>query len=338
MGEPANSLPDCNSSDAWWTALPFQLSDVVVAESVRPIGFRFRSYSFNIAGKINGKDILVTGEADTQDLAITKAVAEFIERCVLIESSENQPEIKTSNGWAAHTDAESAQENAIRELVERDAVLRHWYTRTPFDVISLKSLPAYIQHWAKSELSRSEFPELKILVSHLGHGPSVSAILMNKDGYGVTGHCSKESLIDAIEGAIEESCRMAQHYLLKTYLCDTEKLKAGETTKVATGSHGVYYAHQEPLPSWIFGKNIDLQSGIKFWSLKNSDLKQCKSAFKLTMARSNPLFVFQAQYDSAIELSWGLANFDSLANRLNGKMKKDLILESKLNLKPHIIP
>lgn len=37
------------------TTRPFQLSDVVVTESVRPIGFRFRNYSCNIAGKIYGK-------------------------------------------------------------------------------------------------------------------------------------------------------------------------------------------------------------------------------------------------------------------------------------------
>lgn len=338
MGEPAKSLPERNSSIGWWTTLPFQLSDVVVAESVRPIGFRFRKYSFNIAGKINGKDILVTGEADKRELAITKAVAEFIERCSLIETSAYQPEIKTSNGWAAHTSEIEAQENAVRELVERDAVLRHWYTRTSFAVINLNSLPEHIQQWAKTELSKSEFPELKILVSHLGHGPSVSAILMNKDGYGVTGHCSKESIIDSIEGAIEESCRMAQHYLLKTYLSDTEKLKSGERTKVETGSHGVYYAHQEPLPSWLFGRTIDLQYGTSSWSLKNTDLKKCKSAFKLTMARANPLFVFRAQSDSMIELSWGLETFDSLANRLIGKIDKHLILESNINLKPHIIP
>jgi hypothetical protein len=162
MGEPVKSLPDRNTSLGWWTSLPFQLSDVVVAESVRPIGFRFRKYSFNIAGKINGKDLLVTGEADKKELAITKAVAEFIERCVLIESSANQPEIKTSNGWAAHTSEIEAQENAVRELVERDAVLRHWYTRTSFAVINLNSLPEHIQQWAKTELSKSEFPELKI--------------------------------------------------------------------------------------------------------------------------------------------------------------------------------
>ncbi len=338
MGEPAKSLPERNSSMGWWTTLPFQLSDVVVAESVRPIGFRFRKFSFNIAGKINGKDILVTGEADQKELAITKAVAEFIERCSLIETSAYQPEIKTSNGWAAHTSEVEAKENAIRELVERDAVLRHWYTRTPFHVLNLNSLPEHIQQWVKTELSRSEFPELKILISHLGYGPSVSAVLMNKDGYGVTGHCSKESIIDSIEGAIEESCRMAQHYLLKTYLCDTEKMKSGENIKVETGSHGVYYAHQEPLPSWIFGQSIDLKSGTNCWSLKNKDLSRCKSAFILTMASSGTLFVYQAKNESVIELSWGLEKFESLAIRLNGKIDKRLIYESNINLKPHIIP
>lgn len=338
MGEPANSLPDSSSSNEWWASLPFQLSDVLVAESVRPIGFRFRSHSFNIAGKINGKDILVTGEADNKELAITKAVAEFIERCVLIEASINQPWIKTSNGWAAHTSEFEAQKNAVRELVERDAVLRHWYTRTPFRVLSLNSLPEHIQNWTESELSRSEFPELRILISHLGYGPSASAVLMNKDGYGVTGHCFKESILESVEGAIEESCRMAQHYLLKTFLCDTEKLKAGDLAKVETGAHGVYYAHQEVLPNWVFGESIDFQSAMNLWLMKNSNLQKRKSEFKLAKSCSTPLFVYQAHHASAIELTWGLEKFESLRDRLSGKIDNHFFGESKLNLKPHIIP
>lgn len=334
MGLVADKLQTVNQ---WWQDLPFQLSDVVVAESYRPVGFRFRNYSFNIAGQVNGKDILVTGEADTKELAITKAVAEFIERCVLIEFAQTQSGIKTSNGWAAHVDIELAKENAIRELIERDAILRHWYTQTPFLEIDFNSLPSKIKNWSYHELSKSEFPILKILISDLGYGPSLTAVLMNKKGYAVTGHCSKESMMDAIEGAIEEACRMAHHYLVKTYLMDTEKLKKGEFARVETGSHGVYYAHQEPLPDWMFEKIIEFKSALKNWNAQNAMLDKCKYKFQIRQVASEPLYVVQAVSDSCIELGWGHEKMDSLLKRLNGKIEQQILLKSKLNLKPHII-
>lgn len=131
---------------------------------------------------------------------------------------------------------------------------------------------------------------------------------------------------------------MAQHYLLKTFLCDTEKLKAGDLAKVETGAHGVYYAHQEVLPNWVFGESIDFQSAMNLWLMKNSDLQKRKSEFNLAKACSTPLFVYQAHHASAIELTWGLEKFESLRDRLSGKIDNHFFGESKLNLKPHIIP
>lgn len=338
MGELANLLPDCNPKDSWWRALPFRLSDVKVVESVRPIGFRFRKHAFNIAGRLNNKPLLVTGEADSVELAVTKAVAEFIERCTLIEYGKVHTEVKTSNGWAAHTNENSAQENAIRELVERDAVLRHWYTRTPFNFISPETLPSDILSWSLMELSRSEFPHLRILISEMGFGPSATAVLFNSDGYGVTGHCSNERMTDAIEGAIEEACRMAQHYLLKSYLTDVDQMKLGQKSRVDSGAHGVYYAHSEPFPLWMFGENINFQTAEKVWSQKNIELLQQKNQFRLSTVATLPLFVVRAESDSVIELTWGIESNEALIARLTGKVSANLFLEKQLNLEPHIIP
>ncbi|OYZ24306.1 MAG: hypothetical protein B7Y39_01235 [Bdellovibrio sp. 28-41-41] len=338
MWKPATSVSVCNSIDGWWNSLPFKLSEISVTELVRPIGFRFRKYAFNIAGKLNGKSMVATGEADNKVLAITKAVAEFIERCTLIDYAENNKKIKTSNGWAAHTEFKKSQENAIRELVERDAVLRHWYSRTPFVVLNSESLPPSIQTFILDELSKSEFPQLKILISQIGYGPSVTAVLMNSDGYGVTGNCSKESMFDAIAGAIEEACRLAQHYLLKSHLSDTKKMNSGMKFKVDTGAHGVFYAHQKPFPEWMFGECVGLDGANQLWFKKNSDLHKVKDQFKVFEVARDPLFVCRAENEQIIELSWGIEDRESLLARLLGKMPLISILEKELNLEPHIIP
>lgn len=338
MDISSKSSPTSNSTSDWWTALPFQLSDVKVRESIRPEGFRFRKHSFDIFGVLEGKKILVTGEAESSELAMTKAVAEFIERCVLLNYARQNLEVKTSNGWAAHSDHCSAELNAMHELVERDAVLKHWYTKTPFYVLNSQLLPEHLKDWVKNELSRSEFPILRILVSHLGLGPSITAILINSSGYGVTGHCSKESMIDSIEGAIEEACRMAHHSVLNTFFNDTVKMKEGSLAKVETGAHGVYYSHQEVFPVWMFGEEVELNYANKVWLQKNASLKENRNSFTFSMIATDPLFVVQCKNDQTIELSWGLEKSESLFERLKGKMGFTQLSVKQLNLLPHIIP
>lgn len=305
MGEPVISLLKNHSENDWWRVLPYQLSNVVVYESIRPVGYRFRKFAYNISGLIDDKSVIATGEADTRELAITKAVAEFVERCALIDFSNKRSDIKSSNGWAAHTENRSAEANAIRELVERDAVLRHWYSRTPFFEIVDWSHPEMILNWKNSELSRSEFPNLKILVSYLGYGPSVTVLLTNKSGFGVSGHCSKANLCEAIDGAVEEACRMAHHFLLNSYLDDTFKLMSEIDAKVETGAHGVFYAHQKPFPQWLSGKSLNFDEALDLWSKKNSDLLQSMDRFTISEICAAPLYVVQAHCNDTLELNWG---------------------------------
>ncbi|HPI40816.1 MAG TPA: YcaO-like family protein, partial [Pseudobdellovibrionaceae bacterium] len=139
------------TSSSWWKTLPFPIENASVFEVRRPKGFRFNNFSYNIAADILGRNILVTGEGHTKEQAVTKAVAELIERSALIEVADADPSVKTSNGWAAHSDFEVAKLNAIRELVERDTILKHWYSMTPFAVVDSSSLPDSFKSWIGTE-------------------------------------------------------------------------------------------------------------------------------------------------------------------------------------------
>ncbi len=80
---------------------------------------------------INGEEIAGSAFGENEDLALTKAIAEMLERAIIREHA-----FPNSNGTAAHITAEAAAIHATQELQERDLFLCHFLTRTPFAAIS----------------------------------------------------------------------------------------------------------------------------------------------------------------------------------------------------------
>lgn len=80
------------------------------------------------------------GDMDPQ-LAQTKALYELIERTVFHERSvaiEN-----TSSGWSAHQTKENALQGSQFELLERDAILCCWLSKTPPKIVDDIHLPLF---------------------------------------------------------------------------------------------------------------------------------------------------------------------------------------------------
>lgn len=314
--------------------LPFDYENLRISSDCRPIGFRFYKNSFTIGAHLHGKNILVCGEDNDRDVAVSKAVSELIERSVLIEHAAKTPSIKTSNGWAAHFDKDTAKLNAALEIVERDGVLTHWYSNAAFIEIDTRQLPINILSWVEAELSKSEFPLLRVLLSTKGIGPSVTCIFMNKNGFGVCGHSSKIDLLAAIENAIGEACRAAHLTLRNAYYADSEILKRGGSEKINPGAHAVYYAYHEPFPQWMFDEKVSWFSGQEIWNKRMTEFqKNIICDFEIETAITEPLFVTFARHPRAFDLSWGSKAPTEILNsvasyRLN---------RNEINLKPHPI-
>lgn len=106
------------------------------------------------------------GYGESEDEALTKALAEAIERIVMQEYR-----FQTSNGLAAHMTFEDAAESALGELRERDLVLCHFYTRTPFvraEITSESGLVG-IEKWFKNH-------GIQFFLYHLGSRGFVSLL------------------------------------------------------------------------------------------------------------------------------------------------------------------
>lgn len=166
--------------------------------------------SFNFCGKL----FLGRGTDESENVAIVKATAEVLERYFLDQLSVAE----TSNGVAVHTVQRFAELNATFELLERDAFLCHFLTKTPFSSVELSGIQ-------ESKLFKSI---LKILEAH---GAEVKFGQMNTDsrfkgivcaifgthsasGFGMTlGTSVRATLHESVMSSLIESARSAINYL-----------------------------------------------------------------------------------------------------------------------------
>lgn len=325
----------------WWRALPFDFRDVRVSGGSRPVGFRFSRHIVNIEARLNDSTVHVCGEADTKELAATKSVMELIERASLILwHREHQDDAsRTSNGWAAHESLSEAKTSAVFELVERDAVLAQWYSSIPFLEIRPQEWPEEIAKWSKTELARSEFPEMKLLLSTEGLGPSLTCVFVNGQGRGVSGHASKSTLRESIEAAIAEACRAAHHTLRRAFWEDSRILLDRDAGKrVQPGAHAVYYAYREPFPKWMFGDRLCWSQAETIWSRRVESLMELELlnfGFQLTLEK--PAVVGFVTNPQAFELSWGVTDTQKVLEKMKKRTFTTSMVGRTLNIKPHIV-
>lgn len=331
-----NTTPENQVSD-----LGFQFQFLKFYKSQRPKGFRFYPFGFTCEANYLDKSIIATGEDFSEDIAIAKTISELMERAIMLDYFSNISKLNldlikptTSNGWAAHPVELEAKIRAVFELLERDAVLTQWYSQTPFFEINTSSLSKYIRSWVEQELSLSEFPNLKVLISTEGIGPSVTCLLLNSEGFGVCGHSSGTNLEKSIESAIGEACRAAQLTLRKMHWQDSLILKNGHTGKINPGAHAVFYAYHEPFPQWMFGKIISWQEALDQWKQKIKTVLEYKiNDFIIQTVSENPVFVSYATNSKAIELTWGVTD----SNRILFLKRYEILKNKTINTRPHII-
>lgn len=314
-------------------SFPFKFSSIQVEPGFRPIGFRFFNHITEIRAVLDSQSIDVCGEANDADTAWQKAFSELYERAALVKFGSFFGAM-TSNGWAAHPAKEQARVNAILELVERDAVLAHWYSKTPFIELPKEEFPLDIRAWVLTELSRSEFPNLRILLSTQGLGPSVSCFLTNAEGFGVCGHSTKESLSGAIASAIGEACRAAHAALRKEHWRDTLLLKNSQPGVVSPNAHVLYYAYHEPFQDWMFGTTQTWAQAKQQWQ---QFLHKCLAdrQFMFRQVLQDPAVVGFATHPRAFDLAWGTVVEQSVLS--HPAFERLAINPESLNIKPHIV-
>lgn len=302
--------------------------------SYRTPGWRIVKHS--IETKIeasNGIFAYGFGEHNLELLAVQKSIAEGVERCVFKLMKETLPELKNSNGWAAHLTKLKAQISARNELLERDAALLHWLGQTPMDQINSISLPSSIRNWIMKELALApRFNRIKILVSQLGFAPIVATFIHDQDGFGFISQATASCLQTAIEKALTETCRIADFYEKRI------SVTTGTDYPLTPEEHANYYASVEKLPTWLFGNIIHWKFSKKRWANKHKIISDQNLMTVYNDFQCGPLHISYCQSSQVQKLYFGSTESALTEGFINIERIKNVCGREQLCFLPHFVP
>lgn len=307
--------------------------------SIRPMGLRFSEYAFITdvtAGVLRATGF---GEASTQVLAFQKSIAEGVER-VMYRAMKSTLTSQNSNGWAAHLNQKKAYGAALDELLERDAVLVHWLCQKPMTEVSRSTWPKWLADWVTNELALApRFGCLRVLVSTLGYVPTVTTILLDKEGYAVLSHATGETVAEGLRKALSETCRIAQIAIEGTFTQSSQRLE-NETFAGTTypEDHAVFYAVHRKLPSWIFGPSLGWKSVEANWAKARKDFDISFLQVDFVQITTGPLVVGYCKSPKVQNLFFGPSSRAEKSGLINIDRIKEVKHEGPLNLMPHWVP
>lgn len=302
------------------------------ARSMRGPGYRFNKFSFVVRVDSDAGPAYGHGESDVEMLAVQKGIAEAIERSAFYHMFEHDPLISTSNGWAAHLSKERAQSSARTELLERDAVLVHWFSQTPMQKVNPAGLPRRLSAWICQELPLAPgFNQIKIFTTSLGEVPVASVLIHDSRSYGFVSHASGHTFESCIDRAVSEACRLAD-------LHEKGLLEAVSSKGVQTpDDHALYYAETENLPSWFFeGESISFGEANRAWKKKIMNGSRITD-FQFKDFQCGPLFVAQCTSPLVQGLFFGESLKALNSGKLNLQRIKSLTGVEKIFLQPHCV-
>lgn len=305
-----------------------------LVKSVRPLGYRFSPFSFHAEISLDDEEDVFSGfgEANSELLALQKALSEAVERAMIRALKRHSGvEAITTNGWSAHPSEQKSKLLACRELLERDAVLSHWLTKTPMRELEHSAIPRWVARWEDKELAQApRWNRLRILLSTEGFAPMLTAVFQDADGFGVCSHASGTSFEDALRSALAETCRIAQ--VATEFAGGENRFPATASfsdAEIRAADHIYNYAHFEKFPNWLFGEEVSAPT----WITQNAVIP----LLKWDIYRCGGLFVSRCSGSDVQDLYFGRTEEAEKRGVLNAQRLQSVKKFGEMNFAPHIV-
>lgn len=282
---------------------------------------------------INNQEFIGRGTDINKNIAVIKAFTEACERSLL-----HHYKIENSSGLAAHTNQKIAKQNAIYELIERDLLLCHFHTQTPFNkLMASTKIPNKI-NYINSFLKKNN---IDLNFYSIGNTKSPFVIICRisgenyKNQFGsILGIGTKDSLEQAVENSFIECFRQFTHLYESKNLLECISIdKFREIKTYSFYDHGKLALNKEynNLIRKLFNNNEEIKSD----SLEKSRVAFREINFNTIKEFSElPLFAFLAHTEKAQNLYTGFnTNYLNL-NRLS-EFKNRILKIQDLLLIPH---
>lgn len=239
-------------------------------------------------------------------MAQAKATVEAYERHRMLQCRD-EFNIVNSSGIAAHTSYRMATHKAVMELVERDAIMRNWNSKTPPAVIPRELIPVHERHRIADFEKMGRTAKVLLMISEYAYVVQV-VIIGNEYPCFVNGSAASFSFDVALSKAFQEA-----EYALLTDLSLSVPPNPIDPKDVREPSdHGLLYAYPSYIDqiSWLWsGKVTDKLEDMTPMSVEElccatatdiSDLSELDCPIKVVMARSKKLVPIEFGYNGSL--------------------------------------
>ena len=147
-----------------------------------------------------------------------------------------------SSGVATFSNRNIAIKKALEELIERDAIMRSWYTKTPPNILGEKALPVHaikrMMHWAKQHRT------MYVLEMPSQYGYVYETIIIGNDFPAFVSGAAATISAKNIENVINKSIQEAEYSLLTNLQdIDQSKYQIAPEDVLTPSDHGrLYYS------------------------------------------------------------------------------------------------
>jgi len=287
------------------------------------------THDFNVSITYQGQQKIGRGIDLDEQTALTKAISEALERCI----------VNSSNGVAAHVDQESAQKNSRYELLERDLFLLHYYARIPMVELDQKKTLSFLTSKGLNFLNYGKITikSYSTLPTESGLRTVLTVASQNDRKFGlICGLSLKDSIDSAIYKSLTEVMMNVIHFTREPIIPLSSQQLLFE--KIATPrSHLLWGLHPESYNSiypWIgYSRPENGVTQVKSHTNEN----QYSLKFSPKTSADPPLFVVKCSNKNLINLEFGVHEFtrENLI-RLSEVADKNFEL-SNINRFPHPI-
>ncbi len=277
----------------------------------------------HFSNESSAKNYYGLGADINEKQAYIKAVVEYYERKFFFDRGVHLG-FNSTNGIAGHRFKVLARNAAISELFERDSLLCHWYSKTPFIEVKVED--------DKVKKTMQEIRSEKILTlfykTYLGIQDTYLCFLVNTETGGFalglsSGKTSKENISKAFSEAIINLFLghqgKSREELIQDFECE------GLTS---LKNHRTYWLHIKPLPDWVLKPTKhDL---FKISQNSHNNMKEFHYTY-------GPINIVGIKISEIFTLNLGrptIADYELLSRRL----KLDNISNPAEAIEPHPIP
>ena len=227
-----------------------------------------------------------------------------------------------SSGIAAYSNYEEAKKRALVELIERDALMRNWYTRQSPMIVGDDILSTHakkrIQHWKK------QGRELKILQMPSEYGWVFEAVIISDEYPCFVSGAAATIDFDSIDATINKALQEVEYGLLMTLRNPKDDNQCPEGVLTPTNHGEVYHARENAdTLKWLYEGNIE----DSFMMPKYTDYRQLMDALKIVVVdlseNDSGLTVVRVFSPELVPINFGFYSAHYTHPSLNGKVHPD---------------